>query len=322
MPKKHLVLEQSSGQIVVHDGNRPAESEYSETFRDPNVFFGRVPIYDVKGTKPETRRSAIADFLHRMGYAKLFGDTCSAVQQLIQKCGEDGVGYIAVGGSPKLVKWLLKYRGFKVVTVNVSEVSKVELEHAPTSDFKRYLARKLEKLGNPGRYIVLDFADTGDSLIKLKRDVKDTLEQAGRSAEVLAVAVGGSPKFFSEKNTTKREQIIVLDGIPDLTEVLHKQLLKNYILGRNKAKNPYATWSEEQSKKLEVPTQAGIKDHTHYQTMKTALPKLIGMGRIQVDIVDLLDNLNPEGTGPQSDDASGGTAALQEEGSNDDDYTW
>ena len=286
MLKKHLVLDPESGFIAARDG--APDNAFPVALTSPLVFAGIVKVHCAEGTSSADLAGPARTFDIRLGRAALFRDTRSAVQQLQELYAKDGTGYIAVGGSPKLVKWLLKQRGFSVVTVNASGVA---LDKSATGEFTAYLGRKLDKLGAPARYVVMDFADTGASLIKLKADI-----QALRpSAEVRAVAIGTSPEFNASKNADNKARIdTVLAGIPDLQKALHEQSLKLYVLGRNKVKNDYATWSTERSKALAGAPESGsgIKAttlHAHYQAQKTALPPLIDLPEVDVKFEDLFD---------------------------------
>lgn len=288
-PIKHLILDKDSDLIAVRDGAGALDSKYRERKSSRSFFGGLVPVYCETDTTSEKFEDALKVLTSRMGKGKLFQDVRSAVGQLQEMYGKGGTGYIAVGGSPKLVKWLLKKRGFAVVTVNVSGVGATG---ARTEEFTEYLRRKIAKLGSPDRYVLMDFADTGVSLIKLKQDV---LELVGGKS-VSAVAVGTSHEFHATKNQTNKMQIDkILTGIPDLTKALTEQTIKLYVLGRNKEKNPYATWSFAQGDKLAGAPEAGsgIKASTlseHYQSQKASIPRLMELDLIEINIESLIED--------------------------------
>lgn len=306
-PKKHLVLDPQSGQIVVREGDGANNADFPQALSHLSVINGHVSVYCTQETTAAELNRPAQIFEVRHGGAALFRDTRSAVEQLQGQYAKDGTGYVAVGGSPKLVKWLLKKRGFKVVTVNVSKVAP---GMSPTPDFLKYLEVKLTKLGNPARIVVMDFADTGGSLIQLKADVARLREDK----DIRTVAVGTSDKFNASYNAANKAKIdVVLVGIPNLSKALTEQQLKLHILGRNKEKNEYESWSKEQSTVLAGKAGKGssIKQDTtlsaHYQTQKAIMPQVIDLPELVFLVEDLFgehddSSSSGEGTSTGADD--------------------
>ena len=297
MPKFFLALSDDIGQISCSD--KKPEGFLAKTHK--GVFDGLVTIWCAPSISVKKLEEAGRLFAVRTGRKELFRDVQSAVEQLAAKYDRDGTGYIALGGSPKIVKWLLKKRGFNVVTVNVSAVPS---EGAASAEFTTYLTRKLDKLGAMAKLVVLDYADTGASLVKIKADVKAIRP----SAHVTAVAVGKSPTY-SNGDISRSGQIDVLTGVPTLQKDLHEQRLKFYILGRNKIKNPYATWSAETGARLDDSLMAKKSDGTNtsfYQNQKADFAKVIDLPllEVSVDIADFLEDSVEdavEQADPQSD---------------------
>jgi hypothetical protein len=292
MPRFHLVLDTETAIIMAQDAQ--PQAPYTDARTHPELFSSLVNIWCNPLTTTIEFNAAVAVFAARLNRAPLVRDVASAVQQLQQYSGKTGCGYIALGGSPKLVKWALKAHGFTVCTVNASKVTEGTKR---TPQFETYLERKLSKLGTPATYVVMDFADTGASLRQIKKDVSDLRPHA----RVLAVAVGNSPGFLAESKPEFRAGIDhVLTGIPDLTKALHEQTLKFYVLGRNKQKNDYATWNDTQSTQLDTTKTAGNKlpNNALFQQQKVLMPKVLMLPEVTVKFDDLFD----ETAGSDADD--------------------
>jgi hypothetical protein len=261
---------------------------------------GQVPVYYKESPQSNNLQEAAKVFKTRAQYSELIKDTKHAVTQLkdwktdlSSEPNNTGPGVLALGASPKLVKWALKDQGFKVATVNAS---KIKPGMVPTQEFNEYLARKLGKLGQADSVILMDFADSGGSLLKIKEDVKalrrnGTVEPAETTETVHTVALGTSPGFHGEANEANKALIDkVVTDIPNLQHDLDKQRLKNFVLGRNKQKNDYDSWKNTTAATRDERMINGKRSHELYQQQKTLLRQALGLDVLNVKTEDFIQS--------------------------------
>ena len=244
-------------------------SSCTDQYRSPSLFQSGVPVWCTSGDSRENIKKAVNVFTARQRTA-LITDVKSATHQLTQLFNANGTAFLSIGGSPKLVKWLLKKQGFQVVTINVSTVSDKVTRSA---EFEEYLERKLTKCGSATTFVLIDFADTGVSLYRLKRDVQDLRP----NANVETVAIGKSEKLDKRENQIYKNDLrLIVTGIPTLQDDLDKQRLKNSVVGRNKVKNPYATWSKS-NVEFDQSRMVGTSKtfHKHFQKVKSYFPEAL-----------------------------------------------
>jgi hypothetical protein len=289
-PRQYLVHNRDTNLIEVAD-IKPAS--HTDERRSQDVIGGVVPVFCEPDVHADNFNAAIKMFNTRVKNNELIADVNSAILQLeeweprlSEEENNERPAILALGASPKMMKWALKDRGFKVATINASSIPR---EGAPTPDFKNYVDRKLQELGEPKSVIVMDFADSGASLLKIRDDVK-ALRGAARLT-VRTVALGTSPAFESSKNEANRKLIDkVVEGIPSLETSLNEQQLKNHGLGRNKEKNHYATWNNTTASKLDMRPMKGMPAHEFYQQQKLLLKAAMQLPVLNVEV----DNLLPQ----------------------------
>ncbi|WGG49421.1 hypothetical protein [Rugamonas sp. DEMB1] len=289
-PRQYLVHNKATNLIEVAD-IKPAS--HTDERKSQDVIGGVVAVFCEPGVHADEFSAAIKMFNTRCEHKELIENVNSAISQLEEwepRLDEiesnERPAVLALGASPKLVKWALKDRGFKVATINASSIPR---EGAPTPDFNNYVDRKLQKLGDPKSVIVMDFADSGASLLRIRDDVR-TLRDDPR-VTVRTVALGTSPAFKSSKNEANRELIDkVVGDIGTLETSLNEQRLKNHSLGRNKAKNYYATWNKADASKLETGSMKGMPAHEFYQQQKLLLKAAMQLPVLNVEV----DNLLPQ----------------------------
>lgn len=321
-PRKHLRYDEQRRMIVAADGPRPTDPYYNRQWRHNDFHKSWIPIHHGNRANEYSIQHVVGEWNnYQQNYQPLLRDARHAVCQLRQFYEEDGgTVYIAVGGSPKLVKWQLKHDGFKVAAVNASGIAGPK----PTDEFQEYLGRKLRRFSDQQRFVIMDFADTGSSLITLKRDVQnilDTQQKADLRSDhkVIAVAVGYDPRFKSKKNEANRQGIETIENIPDLNQAMLQQTLKLHVLGRRKEKNPYDNWSKEKKpydwsndplrRAIEPERGSSIKApvHEHYQKQKWDVRQMMNWADDPATVV------NDEEDITISD-------LMSEEGSDSDDY--
>lgn len=156
-------------------------------------------------------------------------------------------GFMALGASPKIVKWALQTKGAITTTINAS---RIKVGVAMTLDFKTYLKRKLQKLAGKQQIIVMDYADSGASLFKIKQDVLACCEEMPvfQGTVIATTAVGASDVLEKGCNATYKgdiDYIFTEEEIPTLRQLLYTQSLKA-IIGRAKNKMEYENWKESE----------------------------------------------------------------------------
>jgi hypothetical protein len=190
------------------------------------ILRGLVPVWYHNGDEHRVAREA-GIFALRVFVAPWVREIDCVIRTLQTKYG-DNAGYIALGASPKLIKWEMKARGLPVCAVNAS---RGEQSYEPSKEFQEYLERKLQKLGERQPYVLIDFVHTGRSLHFMKQCVSSLRPQA----TVYSVATGiwasavVHPVDF-EINVLKLQNAL-------------RTLGTKHLLGRHKPRNPVDCWS-------------------------------------------------------------------------------
>lgn len=204
--------------------------------------------------------------------------TGEVADKLLTQYPKDSTLFIAVGQSAKPVSWQLKDKGAAVISVNVSSINKNE---APTKDYQAYLQKKIgDKLNGRRSIVVMDYADSGASLRRVKADIKGLPKMD--QVQVQTVALG----------TTQPHGLAGIDMVfsksefNELNEALHGQDLK-LVMGRKKVKNDYKTWDAGKNKQFQ-------ENPLDYQLVKTLFkegPQKNPMSSVQAQaLADELQN--------------------------------
>ena len=274
---QYLIYDEASSTVQLRDSKPVA---CTAPFKERFVSMALITIWYPSTVDTAVVRQAARIFAERTQFT-LLADVQSAMNQIVEVGGKEAV-YVCLGASPKLVKWLLKLRGFTVHTLNVSGIT---LKGARTADLEEYIRRKLEKYENR-KFVLIDFADSGVSLYKLKRDLTDIL----KPDEVLTVALGCSPALNKEINATYKGDLSrIVTGIPTLQDMLEKQSTKE-MFGRNKVKNPYSNWAIDTAKTLDGSS-------AKFQQAKAVLPSAMALGPLKItedDWIALIETESPD----------------------------
>lgn len=232
---KFLFYNQHKNIIEVLDYQPPA-AHASE------VTVGGVPltVYHSGQAKEEdvlnALKSCLADNQLRSGMdeATIHSQAGAVATALLEKYNPASTVFVALGQSAKQVSWQLKDKKAAVVNVNASGISELV---DPTEPYLQYLKKKISKqLPGKSTVVVVDFANTGASLRRVKADIQG-LPGLEKTA-VLTVALGVDPDNLPKGidhvlDTTQHEQ---------LNEALLDQKLK-MLMGRSKVSNNYQTWN-------------------------------------------------------------------------------
>ncbi|MGD1926355.1 MAG: hypothetical protein ACFB03_19535 [Paracoccaceae bacterium] len=271
MPDAHLFYDSESGLVIFRD--EPPAAGLKKHENKAICYFAPL-FYD--GVVP----NATLDMAWRIFFARQGGlveEVRDAANQLarLDESAAPNTGYVALGASPKLVKWALKSLGKPICTVTVSGIKKGV---PPSEAFLSYLQGKISKLGDCEKIVVFDFADTGASLLKIKEDIESTCEKMGRRVPVMTAALGTSPQFHGTKNAENKAAInFEVRSIPNLQQALYKQNTKGS-LGRNKVKNAYDGWSDER--------RGFSETHDKYQDSKATWTTLLGQGLTAIQLTE------------------------------------
>jgi hypothetical protein len=93
-----------------------------------------------------------------------------------------------------------------------------------------------------------------------------------------------------------------------LKKALNEQQLKNHGLGRNKEKNPYASWNNTTAAQLDMSPMKGMHAHEFYQQQKSLLKAALQLPVLNVEVGNLLPQEEDLGfsSGESSHSARGG----------------
>ena len=192
-----------------------------------------LPVYHAANVPLSTLRQAYLLFTAKLEIPLLI-DVDTVAQAVVARC-QVGTIIMAIGASPKLVKWRLKQMGRVTHTLNVSgvKVNKTRSVH-----FEQYLRQKLNRIATNSHVLLLDFADTGQALIKIKSDIEE-LRGDLRVQTFGMYAV--RPSKLEDQEVFDKVDFKVIPGRTFLP-LLQMQAVKVF-LGRNKPKNMYSDWS-------------------------------------------------------------------------------
>lgn len=174
---------------------------------------------------------------------------------------------IALGASPKLLKWTMKAKGWPVVNVNISGMSDVSPDIKINEDLKAYLLRKFEKFPNATEYIVIDYADTGTSLVVMQGIIKSI---KGENWPVKLFATGIGPKFKEANAKRTDDKITKVHGLKEMTGALRFQHLKKMV-GRPKPKNPVTSWVPDPVEIIEEGKVSELMARETYNIFKSSV---------------------------------------------------
>jgi hypothetical protein len=197
----------------------------------PVLFGGAIPVWHRRGYRTRVPHEA-AIFADRVAMGPYVKEIDTLISRLRQRFG-DSAGYIAVGASPKLVKWEMKARHLPVCALNVSRGL-----HGfdPTADFEAYLKRKLDKLGPRSTYVVMDFVNTGTTL----QHIRGIVRRMRPTADVFMAAIGTARDGCANVADFR-------SAPPNLSQGLFDRATKHF-LGRHKPRNHLDSWSAEQNR--------------------------------------------------------------------------
>lgn len=152
--------------------------------------------------------------------------------------------FIALGQSPKPIKWILEYTHLRrVMTINVSNIQKNDV---PSKQFLEYITKKLSVYCNydpPLTFMLIDFADKGESLINMRSILKAQILRVCRNCKHEIDAAGWVlEKTTQQKLLDNKVKIIDTKNGSAFESYLHFQKGKE-VFSRSTNKNPLSTWS-------------------------------------------------------------------------------
>jgi hypothetical protein len=241
--------------------------------RHIDFMFGQVPVWHEQGLSAETVLLAIRVLLARKTDFP-FNEITSAVTQIVSKYPPNNYAFVALGASPKMVKWILKQKGYQTVSINVSKVSS---NATPPQEFEVYVRRKLNKI-TKNHMVLFDYVNKGESMAEIKL----YLSRLWNKGQIMAVALGLGPDYVP--NSKYAQQIdYVVAGIPTLTKEFHANTYKQ-ILGRSKDMRDYATFPNT-VKDGEVPD--GLKKK--YAAFKPSFARAAELGRSNIRLDEFIE---------------------------------
>lgn len=223
----YLVYDSASDEIIVADTKPPGYT----SMRHLELIFNQVPVWHEPGLPVGTVLLAIRVLLTRKNEFP-FAEINSAVAQIVAQYHPDEYAFVALGASPKMIKWILKRKGYETVSINVS---KVHSNVGTTKEFELYVRGKLDRI-RKNKIVLFDYVNSGEGVA----EIKTYLSRLWNKGPIMAVALGVGPKFQPGGAYAQQIDYIVL-GIPELTKGFEALTYKK-ILGRNKVQRDYATY--------------------------------------------------------------------------------
>ncbi len=265
---KYLVYDSESDQLVALN----AEPAGYLGVKDPSFLGGLVSVWHAPPIPVETVRHALQVLLARKGNFP-FADINSAVTQIVANYPPDENAFLALGASPKMIKWILKKKGYNTVAISVS---KITAKGEPTQEFEAYVKRKLEKVKR-NSIVLLDFVNSGESMAVMKVYISKLWK-----GPVKAVALGVGTGFKPEGEYAKSIDFIV-KGIPALSTGFEQNTYKQK-LGRAKDMRDFATFPNpvKDGKVLDLQKK-------QFATIKPVFARAAELGPSDIDLRDLLD---------------------------------
>jgi hypothetical protein len=287
---RYLVYESASDEIVV--ANEKPQGFTGTTHQE--LVGNLVSVWHAPAVSGETILVAIRILLARMrGFP--FAEVNSAVEQIVSKYLPNQYSFMALGASPKLIKWVLKRKGYNAVAISVS---KVTAKAKPTGEFLEYVKRKLAKITN-NNIVLMDFVESGESLV----EVKSVLSGLWKRGVVAAVALGTGSKFEPDGAYAAKIDYVV-KNIPNLTKGFEMNTYKQ-ILGRNKDMRDYATFPG--------PVKGGnvlAIQQRQFAAQKSAFARAAELGPIELNLEEFMEIAESEHSDADDDFDSMEAAAL------------
>lgn len=267
---KYLVYVAARDEIVPVDVE-PVDETSKTTSQE--LLGGLIPIWHRPQVPAATVLLAVRVLLMRMkGFP--FDDINSAVTQITSKYLPNQYSFLALGASPKMIKWVLKRKGYNTVAISVS---KVTAEKPPTVEFIEYLKRKLQKVTN-NNIVLLDFVESGESLVV----IKSILAKLWLRGVVAAVALGTGTKFKPDGEFAKGIDYVV-QGIPMLKSGFEANKYKA-MLGRSKDMRDYATYP--------APVKGGNvmeMQKRQFAEAKSLFARAAELGPLRINLIEFME---------------------------------
>jgi hypothetical protein len=219
MPR-YLVYDQNQRLVnVMADKPNAATLQYS----DPSLLSGQIPVWYPQGTPLIDVQKAVRVFIVRTSTSFPFDEIHEAVGQILGRYNPSFYSFLALGASPKPIKWVMRRQGVDVVAFSVS---KVAAGIAVTAALQQKLQQKLAKL-QFNNVVVLDYTHSGEGLVT----IKNLVAQSWQRGIVAAVSLGRGPAM-TEAFTQQINYFV--QGTPRLTTCFENNAFKQ-AFGRAKA---------------------------------------------------------------------------------------
>jgi hypothetical protein len=280
---KYLIYDSPSDAIYV--GDEQPTNFMGHTH--PDILAGQVSVWHEVTVPTTIVDAAVQVFILRMSKYP-FAEINSAVNQIVAQYNPRDYSFLAIGASPKVIKWILKKKGYNTVAISVSKVTSA---NESTPEFKEYVQRKLAK-ATASNLVLLDFVESGDSLVQMK----NYISKLWTRGTVSAAAIGVGAKYKPGTPTTNQIDFIV-QNIPELTRHFEGNVFKQR-LGRNKLPKDYTTYPQPVKD-----AKVFSKDIKSYAHAKSAFARAAELGPLDFTLSDLMEELI-EGESNDSDDAS------------------
>jgi len=210
----------------------------------------------------------------------------SAADQIVSRYSPQQYSFLALGASPKIIKWILKKKGYNVAAIGVSKVKGGVL---PTEEFIKYVDGKLQKITN-NNIVIMDFVEKGESLVQIKKVVSGLWKRGA----VVAVALGTGAEYNAQGPYAASIDFIV-QNIPDLTVVFEKNIFKE-TFGRAKHMRDYTTFPSLVPKGEVKPYQ-----QQKFAIAKSSFARAAELGPLNLDLATFIEIAKTETS--DSDDA-------------------
>lgn len=267
---KFLVFHAESDQVVPAD-DKP---HHFVPIYDLQLMCGKVAVWADPSVSADLVRNAINVFLIRIDSEYPMNELASAVNQIVTRYPLGSHSIVALGASPKMIKWMLKRLGYDTIAISVS---KVRATSDSTPEFREYVQGKLSKVKRQN-LVVIDFVLEGEGLVRIKQ----YLMQLWNPGQVIAVALGAGTKFKKDGANAPHIDFII-EGIPELTMKFEANQFKTK-MGRSKDMLDYSTYP-----KMVPKGDVTQRQKDTYARIKPAFARAAELGPLKIDLMDFLD---------------------------------
>jgi hypothetical protein len=194
----------------------------TEQYRHNELLSRQVPVWYPQSAPVADVQRATHTFIVRTSKTFPFDEIHDAVWQILNRYSPSLYSFLALGASPKPIKWVMRRQGVDVVAFSVSKVA----ANVPVTDaLLQKLQLKLAKIVH-NNIVVLDYTHSGEGLVVIKRLVA----QHWKRGIVAAVSLGRGPDM---KAAFIGEIDYFVQGTPNLTTCFENNTFKK-ALGRAK----------------------------------------------------------------------------------------